>query len=98
MKLSENYSYSVSEPYKVFDADRKLYFVRENEAMAIKIDGKDVLIQKFNSQKPAFIGQKKYEKVFPKNFVIEGIMEVDEKYSIFYSSWDGDNDKEQLFA
>lgn len=98
MKLSENYSYKVSEPYRVFDADQKVYFANGNESLAIKIDEDDVMIQKFNSQKPAFIGQKKYEKVFPKHFVIEGVSEVDNHYYIFYSSWDGDNEKEQLFA
>lgn len=98
MEVDKSYTYSVSEPYRVFDAGRKLYYAKGDEAMSIKIDGKDVLIQKFNSLKPAFIGEKKYEKVFPKNFVIEGIKQVDEKYCIFYSSWDGDNDKEQLFA
>jgi len=35
-KLSSDYSYSVSAPYKVFDAGQKVYFSKGNEAIAIK--------------------------------------------------------------
>ncbi|TGD57599.1 hypothetical protein [Flavobacterium humi] len=96
--LSNDYSYKLSEPYKVFDAKEKIYFAKGNEVMALKLDGKEVLIQKFDSDKPAFVKEKKYEKYFPKNYSIEQAMEIDGKYYFFYSSWDGDNDKEQLFA
>lgn len=97
-QLSSDYSYSVSAPYKVFDAEQKVYFSKGNEAIAIKLDGKEVLIQKFNSEKPSFIKEKKYEKFFPKNYSVEDVLEIDEKFYLFYSSWDGDNDKEQLFS
>ncbi len=96
--LSSDYSYKVSEPYRVYDAHDKIYFAKDNEALTIKIDKDEVMIQKFNTQKPAFISEKKYEKVFPKHFVLEEVLEVDSRFYIFYSSWDGDNDKEQLFA
>lgn len=96
--LSNDYSYKVSEPYKVFDAKEKIYFSRGNEVMALKFDGKEILIQKFNSDKPAFLKEKLFEKLFPKNYAVEDIMELDNKYYFFYSSWDGDNDKEQLFS
>lgn len=96
--LSTDYSYKVSEPYRVFDADDKYYFSKGNEVMAIKIDGKEILIQKFNSDKPAFIKEKNYEKFFPKNYSLEEILEINDKFYFFYSSWDGDNDKEQLFS
>jgi len=97
-KLSSDYSYSVSAPYKVFDAGQKVYFSKGNEAIAIKLDGKEVLIQKFNTEKPSFIKEKKYEKFFPKNYSVEDVLEIGEKFYLFYSSWDGDNDKEQLFS
>ena len=96
--LSNDYSYKVSEPYKVFDAKEKIYFSRGNEVMALKFDGKEIMIQKFNSDKPAFVKEKLFEKLFPKNYAVEDIMELDNKYYFFYSSWDGDNDKEQLFS
>jgi hypothetical protein len=95
--LSTDYSYKVSEPYKVFDAKEKIYFSKGNEVLALKIDGKEILIQKFDSDKPAFIKEKLYEKFFPKNYSVEDILELNGKYYFFYSSWDGDNDKEQLF-
>lgn len=97
-KLSKDYSYTVSEPYKVFDASDKIYFARGNESLAIKFDGKEVLIQKFDSEKPAFVSQKLYEKFFPKNYSLEDVLEIGNKYYVFYSSWNGDEDKEQLFS
>lgn len=96
--MSSDYAYKVSEPYKVFDAKEKIYFSKGNEVLALKLDGKEVLIQKFNSETPAFIKETKYEKYFPKNYSVEDVMEIDGKYYFFYSSWDGDNKKEQLFA
>lgn len=96
--LSTDYSYKVSEPYTVFDAKEKIYFTKGNEVMALKLDGKEVLIQKFNSDKPAFIKEKLYEKFFPKNYSFEDVLELAGKYYLFYSSWDGDKDKEQLFS
>ena len=96
--LSTDYSYKISEPYKVFDAKEKIYFSKGNEVMALKLDGKEVLIQKFNSDKPAFVKEKLYEKYFPKNYSFEDVLEINNKYYFFYSSWDGDNDKEQLFS
>jgi hypothetical protein len=96
--LSTDYSYKISDPYKVFDAKEKIYFSKNNEVIALKLDGKEILIQKFNSDKPAFIKEKKYEKFFPKNYSFEEILELSGKYYFFYSSWDGDNDKEQLFS
>ena len=96
--LSKDYSYKISEPYRVFDAKEKIYFAKGNEALALKLDGKEVLIQKFNTDKPSFLKETKYEKLFPKNYSIEDVLEIDEKYYFFYSSWNGDDDKEQLFS
>lgn len=99
-ELSKDYSYTVSEPYKVFDADEKHYFAKDGELMTVKLDKRDVLIQKFRneSEKPAFTGEKLYED-FPKNIQFEDIIEFNDKFYFFYSSWDGGNvEKEQLFA
>lgn len=97
-ELSKDYSYAVSKPYKVFDAGRKLYFAKGNQALTIKIDNKETSIQKFDTEKPAFIKEKIYEKFFPKNYRIEEVLELDKRYYVFYSSWNGKDDKEQLFA
>jgi hypothetical protein len=100
-ELSKDYSYTVSAPYKVFDADNKLYFYRDGEIMTVKIDKKEILIQKMSSAgaKPSFISEKLYESktLFPKHYQLEEVTEFGDKYYFFYSSWDGDNDKEQLF-
>ena len=54
-ELSKDYSYTVSSPYKVFDAKQKVYFSQNNQSIAIKFDGREVLIQKFDSEKPAYL-------------------------------------------
>lgn len=95
--LSTDYSYKASQPYKVFDASNKYYFANGNEAMTVKVHKDEVLIQKFDATKPAFLKEKLYEKKFPKNFSLESILELNNKYYLFYSSWNGDKEKEQLF-
>ena len=97
-ELSKDYSYTVSAPYKVFDASEKIYFSKDNQSLAIKFDEKKVLIQKFDSDKPAFLKEKLYEKFFPKNYRVEDVLEFDSKFYVLYSSWNGDEDKEQLFS
>ena len=97
-QLSKDYSYNVSAPYKVFDADQKHYFTQGNNSIALKFDGKKVLLQKFNNDKPSFVKEKLYENYFPKNYKIERVLQLESKVFVFYSSWDGDNDNEQLFA
>jgi len=96
--LSTDYSYKISAPYSVVDAEEKYYFAKGNEAIAIKIEEKLTTIQKFDSEKPAFVKQKEYEKYFPKHYVLEDVVEFGGSFYIFFSSWDGDNKKEQLFA
>lgn len=101
-ELSKNYSYTVSKPYKVFDAHTKLYFYKNNQILTVKIDGKEILLQKFSSKgdKVEFKSEKLYlaKELFPKNYVVESVMEFNDKFYLFYASWDGDNDKEQLFV
>jgi hypothetical protein len=100
--LSKDYSYTVSKPYEVFDADTKLYFYRDNQVLTVKIDRKEILLQKLttNGDKAAFKAQKLYEvkELFPKNMMPESVIEFSDKYYFFYSSWDGDKDQEQLFV
>lgn len=96
--LSKDYNFVVSTPYKVFDADYKYYFSKGNETMALKVGGKEVMIQKFSNEKPGFLNEKSYEKIFPKNYEVEDVLEINNTYYLFFSSWDGDNKKEQLFS
>ncbi len=90
--LSKDYSFKVSEPYRVFDAKNKFYLSENGEALAIKFDGPDILIQKFDAGQPAFKQEKKYEKFFPKGYEVEDVLKTGNKYHVFFSSWDGDNE------
>lgn len=101
-QLSKDYSYTVSKPYKVFDAFEKLYFYKNDQILTVKLDGKEIMIQRFSSKgdKVEFKSEKLYiaKELFPKNYVVEKVMEFNDKLYLFYASWDGDNEKEQLFA
>ncbi|UOK42963.1 MULTISPECIES: hypothetical protein [Flavobacterium] len=97
-KSVEDYSYEVSSPYKVFDARNKFYLSKNNEAIALKFDRANVMIQKFSIDKPSLIKEKRYEAFFPKNYSVETILELNNKYYFFFSSWDGDMEKEQMFS
>lgn len=98
-ELSNEYKYEVSSPYKVRDADSKIYFSQGNEVMAIKFD-KHIYIQKFNADKPEFISEKEFEnkKVFPKKHIFEAVEEINNRFYVFYSLYDKDSEKEQLYA
>lgn len=96
--LSKDYVFKVSEPYKVVDANEKYYLSDDGMVMSLKFDGKEIFIQKFDGTKPAFVSEKKYENYLPKNHVVEAIKEFNGRYYVFYSTWDGDNEKEQLYA
>lgn len=101
-QLSKDYSYTVSKPYKVFDAFEKLYFYKNDQILTVKLDGKEIMLQKFSSKgdKVEFKSEKLYlaKELFPKNYVVEEVMEFNDKFYLFYASWDGDNEKEQLFV
>lgn len=97
-ELSKNYEYKVSKPYKAFEAKSKYYFTKNQISFIVNIDGRKCLIQKFDNTKPSFVKEKLYEDYFSKNYLVESISEFANKFYVFYSSWDGDNKKEQLFA
>lgn len=96
-KLSKDYKYTISSPYKVFEFKDKAYFTKNNHSVSIKINGNKVLIQKYSNDKPGLLKQKLYEKYFPKNYYLESIIEFSGRFFVFYSSWNGKEDKEQLF-
>ena len=100
VKLSKDYSYSVSKPYKVFDGD-KTYFTYKGEVLVFKKNKKNILVQKFDavSLKELVRTEYKIKDLFPKNYEIEGIEQIKENVFIYYSSWDGGkNKKERLFV
>lgn len=93
VKLSKDYSYSISKPYKVFDAAKKFYFSENDEILSVK-PGKKLIIQKFNVKSLKQISVKEYEDL-PDNYVVEGMVEVQNKYYFFYSSWSGRKTKHE---
>ena len=97
--LSKDYSYTVSNPYKVYDG-QKFYLSQDDQVMAVKIWKDKVIIQKFSGtgEKISFTAEKEY-KDLPGNMQVETVLEYNHRYYFFYSSWDGgDVDKEQLFV
>lgn len=94
MVASAQTNVSISKPYEVIDADSKRYFARGKEILALKIDGKAFHLQKFSSDNLAFKSVRSYEDM-PKGFQIEKITKFRDRYFLFYSLWDGEN--EQLF-
>ena len=86
---------SLGKPYVVIDAEEKYYFHRGNEILSVKLEKSAVTIQKFNEDDVAFQKIKLYDD-FPKGHVVESVTKFQDKYYVFYSLWDGEN--EQLFA
>ncbi|GHC42531.1 hypothetical protein GCM10008083_00790 [Ulvibacter litoralis] len=95
--LSEDYKYTVSEPYQVYDAPRKHYFSDGNEILSVKPWKKKMILQKFDVEGLTLNSMKEYED-FPDNCMVEGIKQLQDKFYLFYSSWTGrDTQHEQLF-
>lgn len=100
VKLSKDYSYSISKPYKVFDGG-KSYFSNDDEVLTFKKNKKKILIQKFdaNSLKELVRTEYKISDLFPKNWQLEGTQQIGENIFIYYSSWNGGKvKKERLFV
>jgi len=100
VKLSKDYSYSISKPYKVFDGD-KYYFNNDDYIITFKIDKKKILTQKLEIETLKELSRTEYKTVdvFPKNWVLEGVSQVGDNIYVYYSSWEGGKIKnERLFA
>ncbi len=91
---SNDFSYQVSNPYKVIDG-RKVYFYKENQILSIKVLGETVFLQKTNSLSLELLNTNKVD--LPSGSVVESIIELNKKYYLFYSLWDKPNKNEQLF-
>jgi len=95
--LSKDFSHTVSKPYQVYDAPKKFYFSKAGEILTVKPWKKYLVIQKFEVTSLNQTSIKEY-KDLPDNYVVEGMVEVQNKYYFFYSSWTGRKTKhEQLF-
>lgn len=94
----KKFDYTISKPFKVIDARNKYYFsdIAKEKALSIKIDGKDIYMQSFDAKTMKELKRKEYDD-FPKGFVIEQISWFEEHLYCFFSLWDRDAGKEQLF-
>jgi len=100
VKLSKDYSYSTSKPYKVFDGN-KYYFDNDDYIIAFKIHKKKILTQKLDVETLKEVSRTEYDAkdLFPKNWVLEGVTQIENDIYIYYSSWEGGKIKnERLFA
>lgn len=95
VKVSTDFTCTLGTPYKVIDAGSKYYFSKGDEIMTVKIDGKEIIIQKLSAKTLSFIKLQAYESM-PKGSVIESINEFAGRYYIFYSLWE--KPFEQLYA
>ncbi|MEP0263299.1 hypothetical protein [Dokdonia sp.] len=96
--LSNDYSYTVSEPYQVYDSPRKKYFSDGETILAVKPWKKKVIVQKYDVGSLTNISAETYED-FPDNAQIEGMIQLQDKFYFFFSSWTGRKTKhEQLFV
>ena len=90
-----NISIEISDPYKVVDGSRKIYFNKNDNLLSVKILGETVAIQKYNTTTLKLDYTKKED--LPNGAVVESILELGNKYYLFYSLWDKSNKNEQLF-
>ena len=95
VKISDDFSYTVSEPYKVVDG-RKVYFNRGEEVLSIKFHRGMFYFQKFSGDKLNEEKRVEVPKMDP-GFTFEAFIEYDERYYFFYSRWDREKYIEQLF-
>ncbi|MDB5272737.1 MAG: hypothetical protein JWO58_1104 [Chitinophagaceae bacterium] len=88
---------SFGTPYLEVQAPYKTYFKKGNEILAIKADGKHVVVQKFSSIDLNLTASKEYND-FPKGYKIEYATTIHGSFYVFYSLADKKNKSIQLFS
>ncbi|MBT1709955.1 hypothetical protein KK062_17045 [Fulvivirgaceae bacterium PWU5] len=86
---------TVGDPYDVIDAQSKHYFTENGEIMTVKVDKKDVIIQKMSAKTLKFLKARVYDD-FPKGFTLEQVLQFKDRYYLYYSLYE--DKQEQLFA
>ena len=88
--LSSDYDYSISQPYQSIDGE-EYFFNYNDEIIIVKRDKKNVIIQKFSTDKPTELKHTEYSisDIFPKNWVMEGVEQINDVIYFFYSSYEG---------
>ncbi|HEY0771663.1 MAG TPA: hypothetical protein VGD31_15160, partial [Sphingobacteriaceae bacterium] len=86
---------TVGPPYDVIDADSKYYFAYKGDIITLKVVKRSVVLQKLNAGTLKF-QQTRLHDDFPKGYQIEKITRFKDRFYLFYSYWE--NEQEQLFA
>jgi hypothetical protein len=86
---------TVGDPYDVVDAQSKYYFTENGEIMTVKVDKKEIIIQKMSAKTLKFLKVRAYDDL-PKDFMLESVLQFKDRYYVFYSLWE--DKTEQLFA
>lgn len=81
----------VSKPYPVVDATSKQYLKSEQNILALK----DNTLQLLGTEKMNLASISEFE--LPKKAEIEKLCKINDKFVLFYSLWDKENEMEQLF-
>ena len=95
VKLSKDFSYEVSKPYKVVDG-MKSYFSRDGEILAVKYGRGKFHFQKFSGEKLNEVKHNIVEK--GEGFTPESYIEYAGHYYFFFSRWNKAQGTEQLFV
>ncbi len=87
--LSNAYEYSVSKPYEAIDGE-KYFFSYGEEIIMVKRDKRNILVQKFSTDKPTELKHTEYDisDLFPKNWVMEDVEQIEDVVYVFYSSYE----------
>jgi hypothetical protein len=94
--LSDDYIVELGKPYPVIDGIKRYYEV-EDGIVCVKNDGDRWFIQKLGSDGLTQQAMQQYED-FPKGMQFEHVAQFGGRMHLFYSVWDKENEKEQLFA
>lgn len=96
VKKSDEFDFTISDPYQVVDGE-KVYFSKGEEVLAVKIVRGGYIFQKFSGDK---LNESKRNKdeIIPDGFLLEGFKEFNGRFFMFYSIYDRPNVTEQLFV
>ncbi|MDX2362420.1 MAG: hypothetical protein QNK23_16550 [Crocinitomicaceae bacterium] len=95
VQVSDDFSYTVSNPYKVVDG-MKSYFSRDGEVLSVKYGRGVFTFQKFSGENMNEVERKEVEKTT--GFTAESFEQIGDQFYFFFSVWDKAAGKEQLFA
>ncbi|PCJ00898.1 MAG: hypothetical protein COB15_02155 [Flavobacteriales bacterium] len=96
-KLLPTENVQIGKPYLYKNEKVKQYFSYEGGMLAVKASGGRVTIQTYDTDKLTLKKVKSFTN-FPAGFVFEDCIELKGRFFLFYSNWDKNTNKQQLFA